>query len=80
MLGPESKSVTFECGHHDYVMLAKIAKDRGVSIATVLRWAVSEYTSDHITARNRSDSEHAALDDAAAAKLLAELSRRDKKP
>jgi len=79
LLGPEPQRVTFdmEAGIHRRLSDAALAK--GVSVASVLRWAVQDYLNAQDTRQRKDYERHKALDEAAATKLTAFLVERDAK-
>jgi hypothetical protein len=79
LLGDDSRRLTFDIPASADDALAYIAREEGVSKATILRWAVEAYTKDFVAAAIEARAKHQTADDEAAAKLKAFVEDRDAK-
>jgi hypothetical protein len=79
LLGARARRITFDLSLQDYNNLTRFAREDGVSVATIIRWAVDEYAGSRIQMQRSEEEKDRLAEELAARALHFALAERDAK-
>ena len=79
LLGADARRITFDLPQQDHDTLTRFAREDGVSVATIIRWAIDEYAAARIQMQRGEEEKHRLAEDLAARALHIALAERDAK-